>query len=172
MISAWHSSQHLKLGLFSDAEADWCPLAPDEVSKNAMRPFKPENIETHDLWIRFIQERIDIAKYCSQEQIYMFSHMLQRTLDISIGRKRQGRHGNRDKVLPTMSRHITTVGKIFKGHFKPNQMSQWIILDAIKHFLLNLASTLLLSLTLLEFIYSEKAKKFCKIFTLLLTGTT
>jgi hypothetical protein len=55
MISAWHSSQHLKLGLFSDAEADWCPLAPDEISKNAMRPFKPENIETHDLWIRFIQ---------------------------------------------------------------------------------------------------------------------
>ena len=144
MISAWHSSQHLKLGLFSDAEADWCPLAPDEVSKNAMRPFKPENIETHDLWIRFIQERIDIAKYCSQEQIYMFSHMLQRTLDISIGRKRQGRHGNRDKVLPTMSRHITTVGKIFRGHFKPNQMSQRIILDTVKHFLHNLASTSLL----------------------------
>jgi phosphatidylinositol 4-kinase len=114
MISAWHSSQHLKLGLFSDAEADWCPLAPDEVSKNAMRPFKPENIETHDLWIRFIQERIDIAKYCSQEQIYMFSYMLQRTLDISVGRKRQGRHGNRDKVLPTMSRHITTVGTRFR----------------------------------------------------------
>ena len=62
----------------------------------------------------FFQERIDIAKYCSQEQIYMFSHMLQRTLDISVGRKRQGRHGNRDKVLPTMSRHITTVGKIRK----------------------------------------------------------
>ena len=44
----------------------------------------------------------------------MFSHMLQRTLDISVGRKRQGRHGNRDKVLPTMSRHITTVGTRFR----------------------------------------------------------
>ena len=82
MISAWHSTQHLKLGLFSDAEANWCPLAPDETSKNEMKPFKPENIEAHDLWIKFIQERIEIAKYCSQEQIFMFSHMLQRTLDI------------------------------------------------------------------------------------------
>ena len=82
MISAWHSTQHLKLGLFSDAEANWCPLAPDEASKNEMKPFKPENIEAHDLWIKFIQERIEIAKYCSQEQIFMFSHMLQRTLDI------------------------------------------------------------------------------------------
>merc|ERR1719215_954387 len=40
--------------------------------------------------------------------------MLQRTLDISVGRKRQGRHGNRDKMLPTMSRHITTVGTRFR----------------------------------------------------------
>lgn len=114
MISAWHSTQHLRLGLFSDAEANWCPLAPDEMSKNAMKPFKPENIEAHDLWIKFIQERIEIAKYCSQEQIYMFSHMLQRTLDIAVGRKRLGRHGTRDKVLPTMSRHITAVGTRFR----------------------------------------------------------
>ena len=82
MISAWHSTQHLKLGLFSDSEPQWCPLAPDEKSKYEMKPFKPENIEAHDLWIKFIQERIEIAKYCSQEQIFMFSHMLQRTLDI------------------------------------------------------------------------------------------
>ena len=66
MISAWHSTQHLKLGLFSDTEAHWSPLAPDEKSKKDMRPFKPENIEAHDLWIKFIQERIEIAKYCSQ----------------------------------------------------------------------------------------------------------
>ena len=114
MISAWHSTQHLKLGLFSDAEAEACPLAPDEISKKWMKPFKPENIEAHDLWIRFIQERIEIAKYCSQEQIFMFSHMLQRTLDIAVGRKRLGRHGHRDKMLPTMNRHITTVGTRFR----------------------------------------------------------
>ena len=70
MISAWHSTQHLKLGLFSDTEAHWSPLAPDEKSKKDMRPFKPENIEAHDLWIKFIQERIEIAKYCSQVNFY------------------------------------------------------------------------------------------------------
>jgi phosphatidylinositol 4-kinase len=114
MISAWHSTQHLKLGLFSDAEAHWCPLALDEAAKKEMRPFKPENIEAHDLWIRFIQERIEIAKYCSQEQIFMFTHMLQRTLDIAVGRRRAGRHGHREKVLPTMSRHIAAAGTRFR----------------------------------------------------------
>ena len=71
MIAAWHSTQHLKFGLFSDSEPDWCPLAPDEASRSAMRPFKPDNIEAHDLWIRFIQERIEIAKYCSQEEVIL-----------------------------------------------------------------------------------------------------
>ena len=108
MISAWHSTQHLKLGLFSDAEANWCPLAPDETSKNEMKPFKPENIEAHDLWIKFIQERIEIAKYCSQEQIFMFSHMLQRTLD--IGRYNNSTFKNsREKINKT---------KIFPGKYK------------------------------------------------------
>ena len=44
----------------------------------------------------------------------MFSHMLQRTLDIAVGWKRLGRHGTRDKVLPSMSRHITAIGTRFR----------------------------------------------------------
>ncbi len=111
MISAWHSTQHLKLGLFSDSEASWSPLAPDEATKKSMKPFKPD-IEAHDLWIKFIQERIEIAKYCSQEQIFMFTHMLQRTLDIAIGRKRL--RAGREKTLPTMTRHIAAAGTRFR----------------------------------------------------------
>ena len=86
MIAAWHASQYQRLGLFHQYSPKHSPLAPDEEMKTKMKPFKAE-IETHDLWIRFILERIEIAKYCSQEQIYMFTHMLQRTLDFSIGQK-------------------------------------------------------------------------------------
>ncbi len=36
--------------------------------QSTMAPSEPD-IEPHDTWIRFIQERIEVAKYCSQEQV-------------------------------------------------------------------------------------------------------
>ena len=53
-----------------------------------------------------MQERIEVAKYCSHEQIIMFTHMLQRTLDIAVGRK-EGR--------PNMSRHAAAAGTRFRS---------------------------------------------------------
>ena len=64
-----------------------------------LQPCSP-NTEPHDIWIKFLQERIEVdklfkdcvataffrqvAKYCSQDQIEMFSDLLQRTLDIQV----------------------------------------------------------------------------------------
>lgn len=58
-------------------------------------PFPPSS--------RFIQERIEVAKYCSQEQVIMFTHMLQRTLDITVGRERA-----------VMTRHVAAAGTRFR----------------------------------------------------------
>ena len=57
-----------------------------------------------------MQERIEVAKYCSHEQIIMFTHMLQRTLDIAVGRK-EGR--------PNMSRHAAAAGTRFRSVCSP-----------------------------------------------------
>ena len=37
-----------------------------------------------DWLVRFLQERIEVAKYCSQDQIEMYSDLLQRSLDIQV----------------------------------------------------------------------------------------
>ena len=114
MIASWHASQYQRLGLFNEYCPRFSPLAPDEAMKNKMKPFRAE-IETHDLWIKFIQERIEIAKYCSQEQIYMFTHMLQRTLDFSVGPKAIKSIKEQNKSgLPCICRHISTVGTRFR----------------------------------------------------------
>lgn len=102
MIAAWHSSQAAGLGLFNVEEAKYSPLAPDEEMKTNLRPNNPD-IGPHDVWIRFIHERIEVAKYYSQEQIIMFTRMLQRTLDISVGNEKA-----------TMSRHIAAAGTRFR----------------------------------------------------------
>ncbi len=102
MIFAWHGSQTSGLGLFCADRDARSPLAPDEAMKGTMAPAEME-IEPHDTWIRFIQERIEVAKYCSQEQVVMFTHMLQRTLDITVGRE-----------VPVMSRHVAAAGTRFR----------------------------------------------------------
>ena len=103
MIAAWHSSATARLGIFHVEDDRHSPLAPDEEMKENLRPRNPES-EPHDIWIRFIQERIEVAKYCSHEQIIMFTHMLQRTLDIAVGRKDR----------PAMSRHAAAAGTRFR----------------------------------------------------------
>ena len=114
MIASWHASQYQHLGLFNEFCPKHSPLAPDEAMKTKMKPFRAE-IETHDLWIKFIHERIEIAKYCSQEQIYMFTHMLQRTLDFSVGPKaiKTGKDQSKNG-MPSICRHISTVGTRFR----------------------------------------------------------
>jgi phosphatidylinositol 4-kinase len=102
MISSWHSSQTAGLGIFHIDDEGHSPLAPDEEMKAHIKPRNPDN-EPHDVWIRFVQERIEVAKYCSQEQIIMFTHMLQRTLDISVGREKA-----------SMSRHAAAAGTRFR----------------------------------------------------------
>ena len=59
------------------------PLAPTEDME--LRPSPPAT-EAHDVWIKFLHERIEVAKYCSQDQIEMYCDMLQRTLDIHVRR--------------------------------------------------------------------------------------
>ena len=35
-------------------------------------------------FFQFLHERIEVAKYCSQDQIEMYTELLQRTLDIQV----------------------------------------------------------------------------------------
>jgi len=103
MIGAWHYTRSAKLGLFSPDEQDReSPLAPTEDMK--LEP-KPPNTEPHDIWIKFLQERIEVAKYCSQDQIEMYTELLQKSLGIDVGNK--NRKG-------AMSRHVSAAGTRFR----------------------------------------------------------
>ena len=82
MVAAWHAARAARLGLFSlDPEEQDEVLAPTE--DMVLRPAPPLT-EPHDIWIKFLQERIEVAKYCSQDQISVYCDLLQRTLDIQV----------------------------------------------------------------------------------------
>ena len=76
------------------------PLAPTEDME--LMPCPPAT-EAHDVWIKFLHERIEVAKYCSQDQIEMYCDLLQRTLDIHVG-----------QTVAPMSRHVSAAGTRFR----------------------------------------------------------
>ncbi|XP_045112601.1 phosphatidylinositol 4-kinase alpha-like [Portunus trituberculatus] len=100
MIAAWQESVDRRLGLFSRPPQDVNPLAAYEGCD--LESHVPQ-VGPHDIWIRFISERIEIAKYDSDAQVAMFACMFHRTLHMTVG--------NPDAKI---SRHIGAVGTRFR----------------------------------------------------------
>nr|XP_053628096.1 phosphatidylinositol 4-kinase alpha-like [Cherax quadricarinatus] len=88
------------LGLFSRQSEAVDPLAAYEGCE--LKPHIPQ-VGPHDIWIKFISERIEIAKYDSDAQVAMFAGMFHRTLHMTVG--------NPDSKI---NRHICALGTRFR----------------------------------------------------------
>ena len=77
------------IGLFAETSVEErpSPLAP---SKGKVRLDSPD-IQPHVIWCKFIHERVEIARYCSQHEIDVFVAMFNQCLGTVIGSKRRQR---------------------------------------------------------------------------------
>lgn len=66
MATAWQFTFEKRMGVFGGDAPAISPLAAGE--HDSLRPQRP-SVDAHDVWIRFLIERVDIAKYCSQDQV-------------------------------------------------------------------------------------------------------
>lgn len=131
MINAWQMSVDLRLGMFSEPVNEPNPLAKEE--KDILKPRPPENISAHRVWIKYLQERLDIAKYKSEFEIELFFNLMHKTLSFSAERIDDS----------CLNRHVSCVGLRFRflvmalsivqssNALLPNTIAKWILRERI-----------------------------------------
>ncbi|XP_058809461.1 phosphatidylinositol 4-kinase alpha isoform X2 [Phymastichus coffea] len=102
MLAAWQYTVDKRMGVFSVEEEQVNPLAVYEGCK--LGP-NPPLVKPHEIWVSFIVDLAETAKYCCQETVEMIALLLHRSLPMTVGSFKDELH---------LNRHVAAVGVRFK----------------------------------------------------------
>lgn len=100
MVSAWNCTVQKRLGLFSTGLTEDYALNAHEGCK--LEP-SPPFVKPHGIWVQFISEMVETAKYSSHEKVEMLAMLIHRSLTMNVGGK-----------PPAQTRDVSAIGVRFK----------------------------------------------------------
>lgn len=126
MSAAWVATFDKKIGLFAPDSINVDPLScSDDLQLKPDTPY----LGAHAEWVKFLNERIEIAKYSSLDQVEIFVNLLHRSLHMSVGR------------VYYSTRNISTIGTRFRilncglslvqGETMLNSVSKFVLRERI-----------------------------------------
>ncbi|XP_060554504.1 phosphatidylinositol 4-kinase alpha-like isoform X3 [Ruditapes philippinarum] len=83
MAAAWQLTIDMKLGIFRDDKPRSDPLAKTE--GQVLHPDAPY-VEPHNIWVKFLQERLEIVRYSSLCEVSIFVTLINKSLLLGVGR--------------------------------------------------------------------------------------
>ncbi|KAK9746290.1 PI4-kinase N-terminal region [Popillia japonica] len=100
MSAAWNFTVQKRMGLFSEAPQQTSPLAKHEGV--TLQP-NPPYVKPHAVWVYFISEMVETAKYNSYEVVEILATLIHRSLAMNVG-----------SPVPNQTRDVSAVGVRFK----------------------------------------------------------
>jgi phosphatidylinositol 4-kinase len=136
MLNAWQMSVDLRLGMFSAQVHEPHPLAKEE--QDVLKPDPPPNLNTHRVWIKYLQERLEIAKYKSEFETELFFNLMHKSLAFLTYTDA----GNSQMDDSMLNRHVSCVGLRFRflnmalsivqySSSLTNTIAKWILRERI-----------------------------------------
>ncbi|EEB20254.1 Phosphatidylinositol 4-kinase alpha, putative [Pediculus humanus corporis] len=127
MFSAWQYTVDKKLGLFSKEINEISPLACHEGC--VLEP-KPPFVKPHDIWVQYLAEIVETAKYNSQEIVEMVVTLLHRSLPITVGATNN--HPNRHVSAVGVRFRLLSCGlSLLQGDILPKSLSKNVLRQRI-----------------------------------------
>ncbi|XP_052714253.1 phosphatidylinositol 4-kinase alpha-like isoform X6 [Crassostrea angulata] len=127
MAAAWQFSVDSRIGIFEEDKKRPDPLAKAE---NEVLGPDPPFAKPHHIWTQFLAERVEVARYSSDDQVSILASLLSKSLSISVGRR-----------PPPISRHPEAIGprlkllsmglQLLQGSYLPNTTSKSVLRERV-----------------------------------------
>ncbi|KAL8613207.1 hypothetical protein ACOMHN_043016 [Nucella lapillus] len=127
MAAAWQMCVDRRLGIFAEDTHMQDPLAKRE---NEVLAPNPPYVAPHQIWTKFLLERVEIAKYSSASQVEVLMCLLNKSLSISVGRSPApiSRHS---AALGPRFRLLTMGLSLLQGDVLPNTAAKSVLRERI-----------------------------------------
>ncbi|KAL4223436.1 Phosphatidylinositol 4-kinase alpha [Mactra antiquata] len=127
MAAAWQLTIDRKLGIF---RAD--PPRPDPLAKTEGQVLHPDSpyVAPHHIWTKFLQERLEISRYSSINEVNIFVTLINKSLLLSVG-KNPSLISRHPAALGTRLRILQMGLSLLQGEILPNNVSKGVLRERV-----------------------------------------